>query len=51
MVSLIKSRRYLIVELHSLRVVGAGFGLKRVAGDGLGPDLPSKDAADDVVVF
>lgn len=41
----------LIVELHSLRVVGVGFGLKGSAGDGLGPDLAPEDAADGVVVL
>lgn len=47
----LRQEQYLIVELHRLCIVTVGFGLEGSAGDGLGPDLPPEDAADDVVIL
>lgn len=42
---------YLIVKLHSICKVSVGFSLKRSAGDRLGPDFTTKDAAHDIIVL
>lgn len=44
-------KQYLVVELHSLCIVGIGFSLKRITGDGLGTNLATKDAANNIIIL
>lgn len=44
-------KQYLVVELHSLCIVGVGFGLKRIAGNGLGTNLATKDATNNIIIL
>lgn len=47
---IVESALYLVVEFDSLGVVTLGLGLQRGTGDGLGADLPSKDAPHHIVI-